>query len=396
MQCVTPHPNIEHSLIGYCFCRPIEDKLMTLLKGMSEEQLARLEEKLASLLLQDEQMLGDMPLPTNESDSNLSNKERDKKLRLDRIKQNVLIFANRDPNKTSNGTIIPQLPSDEMQKKIQQLLPDWKTSSSPTTKIQGFYPSCELPRNTDEEAWQRSQAMNLYFDLPFAPNTKGGPIIQIHSATLKLFKLSQGNTTIQITEDCSHQSDCEMENGRKQYIHYPANGDSVLDKQIRVSVYWYTRSLKKHRIKKKLLDSQMMAEYGEAWTEFNVKSAINAWRDSGRNFGLTVEVEDEDRVLMNALKYFEQMNCSIDANVLNNPLLDRTRLFPIVDLATIEFQESDSVYQSVKYPLRENSHRVRHHHLNQHQQRSSGQITEEPPANDSIERIRWEDPSSKK
>lgn len=49
----------------------------------------------------------------------------------------------------------------------------------------------ELPRNTDEEAWQRSQAMNLYFDLPFAPNTKGGPIIQIHSATLKLFKLSQ-------------------------------------------------------------------------------------------------------------------------------------------------------------------------------------------------------------
>uniref|UniRef100_T1HZD2 Uncharacterized protein n=1 Tax=Rhodnius prolixus TaxID=13249 RepID=T1HZD2_RHOPR len=67
---------VIYSLIGYCFCRPIEDKLMTLLKGMSEEQLARLEEKLASLLLQDEQMLGDMPLPTNESDSNLSNKER--------------------------------------------------------------------------------------------------------------------------------------------------------------------------------------------------------------------------------------------------------------------------------------------------------------------------------
>uniref|UniRef100_A0A224XLF2 Putative conserved secreted protein n=1 Tax=Panstrongylus lignarius TaxID=156445 RepID=A0A224XLF2_9HEMI len=385
---------VIYSLIGYCICRPIEDKLMTLLKGMSDEQLTRLEEKLAYLLRQDEQMQGDMPLAANESDTNRSTKERDKKQRLDVIKQNVLLFANRDPNSTNNGTISPHT-SDEMQKKIQELLPDWKTSSSPTTKIQGFYPSCELPRNTDEEAWQRSQAMNLYFDLPFAPNTKGGPIIQIHSATLKLFKLSQGNTTIQITEDCSHQSDCEMENGRKQYIHYPANGGTLLDKQIRVSVYWYTRSLKKHRIKKKLLDSQMMPEYGEAWTEFNVKSAINAWRESGRNFGLTVEVEDEDRIILNALKYFEQMNCSVDANVLNNPLLDRTRLFPIVDLATIEFQESDTVYQSVKYPLRENSHRVRHHHVNQHQ-RSAGQNTEEPPANDSIERIRWEDASSKK
>lgn len=78
-------------------------------------------------------------------------------------------------------------------------------------------------------------------------------------------------------------------------------------------------------VKKKLLDSQMMAEYGEAWTEFNVKSAINAWRDSGRNFGLTVEVEDEDRVLMNALKYFEQMNCSIDANVLSKSFFNNNR-----------------------------------------------------------------------
>ncbi|KAK9507168.1 hypothetical protein O3M35_007080 [Rhynocoris fuscipes] len=314
------------------------------------------------------------------------------------IKQNVLMFANRSPNSTTNGTVITPHAKDEIMKKtIQELLSEWKQSSR-TDKEQIFYPTCELPRNTDEETWQGSQALNLYFDLPFSSVSIGGPIVQFQSAFLKLYKLSQGNTTIQITEDCSNNpNNCEMDG--KKYIYSP-NGGSLLqdDKQIRVSVYWYTRSVKKHRIKKKLLDSKMMPVVGEEWTEFNIKPAVNAWRENGRNFGLTVEVEDEDRVILNALKYFEQMNCSLDGSVSNSPLSDsRSWKFPVIYLKMIEFQENHSVYQSVKYPLVENSHRVRHHHVTSPQQQSNRpQPSEETPANDSIESIRWGDPSSLK
>ncbi|KAK9507167.1 hypothetical protein O3M35_007079 [Rhynocoris fuscipes] len=60
-----------------CIARPIEDKLMTLLKGMNDEQLTALEERLANLLQKDDdQMQGDMPFPVNESDSIRAAKER--------------------------------------------------------------------------------------------------------------------------------------------------------------------------------------------------------------------------------------------------------------------------------------------------------------------------------
>lgn len=57
----------------------------------------------------------------------------------------------------------------------------------------------------------------------------------------------------------------------------------------------------------------MVSVYGEEWTEWNVRGAVKAWRESNRNFGLAVEVEDEDGNLLPAHKYFSAMNCSKEA-----------------------------------------------------------------------------------
>lgn len=48
-------------------------------------------------------------------------------------------------------------------------------------------------------------------------------------------------------------------------------------------------------------------------TELDVKAAVIAWKEHGKNFGLVVEVENEDGVLLQASKYFVAMNCSKEA-----------------------------------------------------------------------------------
>lgn len=65
--------------------------------------------------------------------------------------------------------------------------------------------------------------------------------------------------------------------------------------------------------KRKLLDSRMLAVHGSAWTEWNVRTAVKVWRDSGRNFGLAVEVEDEDGTRLDAHQFFNGMNCTQEA-----------------------------------------------------------------------------------
>lgn len=66
-------------------------------------------------------------------------------------------------------------------------------------------------------------------------------------------------------------------------------------------------------MKRKLLDSRMMSVFGSEWTEWNVRPAVKVWREAGRNFGLVVEVEDEDGGLLPAHQFFNGMNCTQEA-----------------------------------------------------------------------------------
>lgn len=82
----------------------------------------------------------------------------------------------------------------------------------------------QTPRNTDAEAWMDPFSMNMHFQLNL---TSGDYVV---AARLRIYKLPQENVTT---------SDLRISN--------PFEEDEDDEKKIRISVYYYTKSLKKHR-----------------------------------------------------------------------------------------------------------------------------------------------------
>jgi hypothetical protein len=80
----------------------------------------------------------------------------------------------------------------------------------------------QVPRNADAEAWADPFSMNMHFQLNL---TSGEHVL---AAKLRLFKLPQDSFT------SPNRSTYEEE-------------EEEDEKKIRVSVYFYTKSLKKHR-----------------------------------------------------------------------------------------------------------------------------------------------------
>lgn len=72
-------------------------------------------------------------------------------------------------------------------------------------------------------------------------------------------------------------------------------------------------------VKTRLLDSRMLSYFGENWTEWNIKPAMRAWRqDPLRNFGIRIEVEDEEGNQLPTQRFFKPMKCSDDAQTSNH------------------------------------------------------------------------------
>ncbi|KAK3923002.1 Esterase FrsA [Frankliniella fusca] len=343
--------------------------------------------------------------------------ERDRELRLQNIKSQVLSYLGLSSHS--------QHPMSNISASQQQLsllrvvgrmnLPNLPPQDIFAEKVQSHYPSCSLPRNTDETLWSGGSAMHLLFDLPNHP-PPAGTSVNVVQATLRLYKVSQSNATLAATgplclpssatapsaagDEDSPAADApaaqeatqeapldtlssQQDDQQANPLHTLLGMAAADDRQVRVSVYWYTRSLKKNKNgvvveKRKLLDSRMLPVHGSAWTEWNVRTAVKVWRESGRNFGLVVEVEDEDGSLLNAHQFFNGMNCTQEASTarpLPSFLLDAARrlynsnasgghgsgsgrpgypaagtfahafnqnLFPVIDLCTVETTDGSS------------------------------------------------------
>ncbi|GLV46686.1 hypothetical protein CBL_13135 [Carabus blaptoides fortunei] len=176
-------------------------------------------------------------------------------------------------------------------------------NSEYSEKVRSFYPSCEMPRNTDEEVWKDMNTMNLFFNVDYNRDSASGsgtgqqnPEDEIiASAVLRLYRLPMdGNATL--VENCQKSDNSH------------SIGDE--DKQIRVSVYWYARSLKKHKaVKRRLADSRMVSlNAPNQYVEFNIRPATKSWV-KGRNLGLGIIVEDMDGTILPAEKHFKGINC---------------------------------------------------------------------------------------
>ncbi|XP_021935122.1 uncharacterized protein LOC110837379 isoform X2 [Zootermopsis nevadensis] len=248
-----------------------------------------------------------------------NNRERNKVLRINAIKEMIQNYRQGsvpvDPRPTN-------VPIDELVKLVNLNISHPSPIDAYPMKRRSFHPSCNLPNNTDVDMWVDGNSMNLLFNLTYP--AQQNVTITIIAATLRLYKFTQGNHTV-VDHSCSaeHESEEEQEHQEDNPVVaevpvLPQTPGTVMaddDKQIRVSVYWYTRSLKKNKVKRKLLDSRMLPIYGKGgWIEFNVRHAARQWRLLGKNFGLVVEVENEDGDLLKASDYFTAMNCSNEAS----------------------------------------------------------------------------------
>ncbi|XP_011161162.2 uncharacterized protein LOC105196766 isoform X1 [Solenopsis invicta] len=161
-------------------------------------------------------------------------------------------------------------------------------------KLAMFSPTCQMPRNTDSEAWMDPFSMNIHFQL----NLTSDDYIVV--ARLRIFKLPQKNVTT---------SDFRLSNS------YDEDEDD--EKKIRISVYYYTKSLKKHRSKKRLMDSVVTPLTAKgAPLALDVRQGLRFWRPNprnphgnGNNHGLVIQIEDQDGRPLKPALYIQQPSC---------------------------------------------------------------------------------------
>ncbi|XP_011058875.1 PREDICTED: uncharacterized protein LOC105148698 isoform X1 [Acromyrmex echinatior] len=157
-----------------------------------------------------------------------------------------------------------------------------------------FSPVCHIPRNTDSEAWMDPFLMNMHFQLNLTSDD------YVVAARLRLHVFPQKNVTT---------SDYRLSN--------PFDEEEDDEKKIRVSVYYYTKSLKKHRSKKRLMDSVVTPLNAEgAHLALDVRQGLRFWRPSprnphgnGNNHGLVVQIEDQDGRPLKPALYIQQSSC---------------------------------------------------------------------------------------
>ncbi|XP_047489334.1 uncharacterized protein LOC125039445 isoform X2 [Penaeus chinensis] len=137
---------------------------------------------------------------------------------------------------------------------------------------QTFFPSCDIPRNTDPAVWP--QKFNLFFNLSTDFDNK----LDVINATLRLFK----NSTV------------------------PFNSPQTF----LVNVFAYTRSLTRRRAKIQLVaDAQVSSDY-IGWVSLSVDRMVRRWKKQRNNHGLLVTVTDSDQTSWDAPKLFVIMDCA--------------------------------------------------------------------------------------
>ncbi|KAF3419999.1 hypothetical protein E2986_04774 [Frieseomelitta varia] len=154
-----------------------------------------------------------------------------------------------------------------------------------------FSPTCQIPRNTDQDAWTDAFSMNMHFQLNLTSSD------HVVAAKLRIFKLPQENVTS--TSESTFDEEEEDE------------------KKIRISVYYYTKTLKRHRAKKRLMDSVVTPLTSRGThLALDVRQGLRFWRlnprnphGNGSNHGLVIQVEDQDGRPLKPALYIQQPSC---------------------------------------------------------------------------------------
>ncbi|XP_003240932.1 uncharacterized protein LOC100575681 [Acyrthosiphon pisum] len=265
-------------------------------------------------------------MPRNYSDE-MSRREKNRTLRIQIIHKKLLNFMERNHlppslmTKKDPSSVIPIQKSDAKGKCYEKMnnFPFYPSDTF-IEKTQSFYPICELPKHTNEDAWNTKELMNLMFNISL-PKSSEGITVNVNTARLRLYKqfVSCYSQTSNETDDSQSCQPTLFVTKKQSNLTNASVVPIIMDERlIRVSIYLNIRSLKRKRvIKRKLLDSRMVPYFSEKWTEWNIRNAAKAWhKNPARNYGISIEVEDEYGNYLPVAKFFRPINCSDDGQMM--------------------------------------------------------------------------------
>ncbi|CAG7822120.1 unnamed protein product [Allacma fusca] len=180
------------------------------------------------------------------------------------------------------------------------------------------------------------------------------------SAKLKLYKIGRKAKTLNFY---AAQSCNETTSDAASAKRTSSNFQSVeeVEEKISVSVYWYTMPASRNLIKKKLLETKMLPIKETGWVEFDIHRAATIWLETRANYGLVIQVENEDNDLLDASKFFVGLPCPSEATVDMLPP-------PVLEICTLSLPVSAifPVIQNPGEPQRPHYNRKSHRHRHSH------------------------------
>lgn len=159
------------------------------------------------------------------------------------------------------------------------------------THEMAFSAVCDLPKHTNQSFWDDDYTWNLYFRLPHSK-----PYTSVNSAMLRLYMTGADNST-----DSWNRRDSD-------------NCKNPAEQMIRVTVSVYLRKKSKDNVsmerKKRICSSITITRNYRGWIALDTLLAVKLWDKPNRNFGIAVDVQDQDDNPLPAARFFQATDCT--------------------------------------------------------------------------------------
>ncbi|XP_058063054.1 protein anachronism [Anopheles bellator] len=164
------------------------------------------------------------------------------------------------------------------------------TGQLAATHEMAFSAVCEVPKNTNTSQWNEDYTWNLYFRLPHNKQYSS-----VNSAVLRLYMNGINSTG---TRNLRESDNCK--NPAEQMI------------RITTSVY-YRKNRKDNPAperKKRICSSITITQSYRGWISMDTLLAVKLWDKPNRNFGIAIDIEDQEDRPLKASDFFQPPDCS--------------------------------------------------------------------------------------
>ncbi|XP_055631871.1 protein anachronism [Toxorhynchites rutilus septentrionalis] len=159
------------------------------------------------------------------------------------------------------------------------------------THEMAFSAVCDLPKHTNQSFWEDDYTWNLFFRLPHSK-----PYTSVSTAILRLYMNGAANST----EGWNRRESDNCKDPSEQMI------------RVTVSVYWRKKSKDNSSTerKKRICSSITITRNFRGWITLDTLLAVKLWDKPNRNFGIAIDVQDQDDNPLPAARFFQSTDCS--------------------------------------------------------------------------------------